>query len=202
MKNSCQDSTDIIVLNSLALLPGTEPLLHNYEIIHFYIHNDEAGINAGIHLKEAIPKAIDHRMEYLFYKDLNEFFTEYYCKDVAKLNRTLAYALKNGLSVAVIDTESQGSLTSLLLMMDGIKLLPLPDNLEGLKKFNADILIIDTPPYLSTNLINLFEISDCILIPTKASFFDMMATRATITVITASSNPWQQCKIRNFIKYD
>ena len=89
MENSCQDSTDIIVLNSLALLPGTEPLLHKYEAIHFYFDNDEAGINAGIHLKKVIPKAIDHRVEYLFYKDLNEFFTEAYSIDVAKLNRTL-----------------------------------------------------------------------------------------------------------------
>ena len=95
----------------------------------------------------------------------------------------LAYALKNGLSVAVIDTDLQGSLTSLLLMMDGIKLLPLPDNPEDLKNFTEDILIIDTPPYLSTNLINLFEISDYILIPTKASFFDVMAIRATITLL-------------------
>ena len=89
MENSCQDSTDFIVLNSLALLSGTEPFLHQYEAIHFYFDNDEAGINAGIHLKEAIPKAIDHRMEYIFYKDLNEFLTESYCKDMAKLNRTL-----------------------------------------------------------------------------------------------------------------
>ena len=78
LKNSCQDSTDIIVLNSLALLPGTEPLLHKYEDIHFYFDNDEAGINAGIHLKKSIPEAIDHRMEYIFYKDLNEYFTESY----------------------------------------------------------------------------------------------------------------------------
>lgn len=78
MEDSCQDSADIIVLNSLALLPGTAPLLHKYEDIHFYFDNDEAGINAGIHLKETIPKAIDHRMEYIFYKDLNEYFTESY----------------------------------------------------------------------------------------------------------------------------
>lgn len=95
----------------------------------------------------------------------------------------LAYALKNGLSVAVIDTDLQGSLTYLLLMMDGIKLLPLPDNFSDLKNFGEDILIIDTPPYLSTNLINFFEISDFILIPTKASFFDVMAIRATITLL-------------------
>lgn len=95
----------------------------------------------------------------------------------------LAYALKNGLSVAVIDTDLQGSLTSLLLMMDGIKLLPLPEKLEDLKLFTEDILIIDTPPYLSANLINLFEISDFILIPTKASFFDVMAIRPTIAIL-------------------
>jgi DNA primase len=90
LKESCQDSTDIIVLNSLALLPGTEPLLHEYETIHFYFDNDEAGINAGIHLKEIILKAIDHRKEYFFYKDLNEYLQNLKAKEVAKLfNRTL-----------------------------------------------------------------------------------------------------------------
>jgi DNA primase len=89
MENSCQDSTDFIVLNSLALLPRTEPLLHEYKNTHFYFDNDDAGINAGIHLKEILPKAVDHRMEYIFHKDLNEFFTESYCKDMAKLDRTL-----------------------------------------------------------------------------------------------------------------
>ena len=77
MKDFCQDNTDIIVLNSLALLPGTKALLHKYEAIHFYFDNDEAGINAGFHLKEKIPKAIDHRMEYIFYKDLKEYFIEF-----------------------------------------------------------------------------------------------------------------------------
>lgn len=95
----------------------------------------------------------------------------------------LAYALKNGLSVVVIDTDLQGSLSSLLLMMNGIKLVGLPEKLEDLQLFTEDIVIIDTPPYLSANLISLFEISDFILIPTKAGFFDAMAIKATITLI-------------------
>ncbi len=78
LKNSCQNNTDIIVLNSLALLTRTERLLHNYKTIHFFFDNDEAGINAGIRLKEKAPNAINHRMDYFLYKDLNEYFTENY----------------------------------------------------------------------------------------------------------------------------
>lgn len=106
----------------------------------------------------------------------------------------LAYAFKNGLSVAVIDTDLQGSLTSLLLMMNGIKLVGLPEKLEELQSFTEDILIIDTPPYLSANLINLFDVSDFILIPTKAGFFDVMAIRATILLLREAQDRGSKAK--------
>lgn len=89
LNNYCQNNTDTIVLNSLALVEKARPLLQKYNSVNLYFDNDEAGINAGIHLKETIPKAIDHRKEYIFYKDLNEYITESCAKDVAKLNRTL-----------------------------------------------------------------------------------------------------------------
>jgi len=89
LNNYCQNNTDAIVLNSLALLEKARPLLQKYNSVNLYFDNDEAGINAGTHLKETIPKAIDHRKEYIFYKDLNEYFTESCGEDVAKLKRTL-----------------------------------------------------------------------------------------------------------------
>lgn len=69
LNNSCQNNTDIIVLNSLSLLRRIEPTLVGYESVHFYFDNDEAGINAGIRLLEINPEVIDHRTEYIPFKD-------------------------------------------------------------------------------------------------------------------------------------
>ena len=45
------------------------------------------------------------------------------------------------------------------------------------------MILIDTPPYLSQKLPELFAISDFVLVPTKAGFFDIMAIRSTIQLI-------------------
>lgn len=74
LNNSCQNNIDTIILNSLSLLHNTEESLKIYETVHYYFDNDTAGIDAGVWLQENVPKAIDHRMEYIFFKDLNEFF--------------------------------------------------------------------------------------------------------------------------------
>lgn len=99
----------------------------------------------------------------------------------------LAYAFQNGLSVGLVDTDLQGSLKSLLLMMKGIELIPFPDNLESLRDNSKDLLIVDTPPYLSVELPRLFQFSDFTLIPTKASFFDVMAVKETIGLLKNAS---------------
>lgn len=95
----------------------------------------------------------------------------------------LAYAFQNGLSVGLVDTDLQGSLKSLLLMMDGIELVPFPENIETLKDNPKDLLIVDTPPYLSIELPKLFAIADYVLIPSKASFFDVMAVKETLSLL-------------------
>jgi len=46
-----------------------------------------------------------------------------------------------------------------------------------------DLVIVDTPPYLSSRLPELFLHSDFILVPTKAGFFDVMAIRSTLALI-------------------
>ena len=45
------------------------------------------------------------------------------------------------------------------------------------------LIIIDTPPYLSSTLPFLFSISNFILIPTKTGFFDVMAIKSTIFLV-------------------
>jgi chromosome partitioning protein len=47
-------------------------------------------------------------------------------------------------------------------------------------------LLIDTPPYLTDNLTTIFSISDFVLVPSKVSYVDIMAVRATIAMIQTS----------------
>lgn len=100
----------------------------------------------------------------------------------------LAYTFQNGLQVGLLDSDLQGSLYGLFAMIEGIQLIPATKNLESLKKTTNDLIIIDTPPYLTEHLEDLFAISDFILIPTKIGFFDVMAIRGTISLIEKSKS--------------
>ena len=95
----------------------------------------------------------------------------------------LAYVFNSSLNVGLLDADLQGSLSSLPLMADGITIISLPKDMEELRKLEFDVIIIDTPPYLSNNLPKLFNVSDFILVPTKAGFLDVMAIQSTIALI-------------------
>lgn len=101
------------------------------------------------------------------------------------VNLALCYA--QDLKVAVIDTDLQGSLQSISSMIQGVDILPLNqyqgNNIKKLTKLDYDILLIDTPPYLTENLANIFSISDYVLVPSKVSYVDIMAVRATIAMV-------------------
>lgn len=94
----------------------------------------------------------------------------------------LAYCFKDNLKVALLDSDPQGSALGLREVVEGIEFV----SYEQVKKRQAlpyDIIIIDTPPYLTTTLPEFFEFSDFILVPTKAGVLDAMAIRATITLL-------------------
>ena len=95
----------------------------------------------------------------------------------------LAYTFQNGLQVGLLDSDLQGSLYGLYAMIEGIQLIPATKNLTLLRETANDLIIVDTPPYLTNQLEELFSISDYILVPTKVGFFDVMAIRSTIALI-------------------
>lgn len=95
----------------------------------------------------------------------------------------LAACFKDDLRVGLLDTDVQGSLSGLVDMLEGIELIPFNNDLSGLRGINKDILIIDTPPYLTNQLPALFEASDFVLVPSKVGFLDVMAVRATIQML-------------------
>jgi len=89
---------------------------------------------------------------------------------------------KGGLNVAMLDTDLQGSLSGIANDLEGISMIPAED-ISKIKSMNYDILIIDTPPYLSDILTDIFMLSDFVLVPTKVSFADIMAIKGTINLL-------------------
>jgi chromosome partitioning protein len=94
----------------------------------------------------------------------------------------LALTFQDQLSVALVDTDLQGSLYHLREDFPELTIIG-SDQIQDIRELAFDLIIIDTPPYLSNRLIDLFRHSDFILVPTKAGFFDVMAIRATLALI-------------------
>ncbi|MEO6520567.1 MAG: ParA family protein [Mucilaginibacter sp.] len=94
----------------------------------------------------------------------------------------LALCFQDQLSVALVDTDLQGSLYHIREDFPELAIIGV-DRLQDIQQLAYDLIIIDTPPYLSSRLPELFLYSDFILVPTKAGFFDVMAIRSTLALI-------------------
>lgn len=99
------------------------------------------------------------------------------------LSLNLAYCFAQGARVAIVDSDPQASAANLkeILQEHGIDLIESSDIPNVSEVY--DIVIIDTPPYLTTSLPDFFAYSDFVLVPTKASILDIMAIRATIQLL-------------------
>lgn len=114
----------------------------------------------------------------------------------------LAICFQDQLSVALVDTDLQGSLYHIREDFPDLAIIG-ADKLADIRKLDYDLVIIDTPPYLSSRLPELFLHSDFILVPTKAGFFDVMAIRATLALIKEAQVRSPAIKagiVRNMIK--
>lgn len=115
----------------------------------------------------------------------------------------LALCFKDQLSVALMDSDLQGSLYHAREDFPDLEILA-AEKVSDIPKLNYDLIIIDTPPYLSNKLTDLFLISNFVLVPTKAGFFDVMAIRATLALIrfAQAKKPSLKAGIAlNMIKY-
>ena len=100
------------------------------------------------------------------------------------------YFSKNGYRAVLVDIDPQGSITALLNVFDESGSVNLIErnsfkNYAELEEKIADfdIVLIDTPPYLSKELYECLAISHFVLIPCKASPFDALAVVQTLEVI-------------------
>src|ERR1700759_4893823 len=94
----------------------------------------------------------------------------------------LALCFQDQLKVGLVDSDLQGSIYHVKDDFPGLDIL-LAENVRDIPKLDYDLIIVDTPPYLSNKLTDLFLISDFVLVPTKAGFFDVMAIRATLALM-------------------
>jgi len=105
----------------------------------------------------------------------------------------LALCFKDQLRVALIDSDVQGSIYHLKEEFPELDILA-PDKIGEIPKLDYDLIIVDTPPYLSNRLKELFGYSDYVLVPTKAGFFDVMAIKSTLALIKFSQAQNQNLK--------
>lgn len=119
------------------------------------------------------------------------------------LTLNLAACFAQGLNVGVLDTDLQGSLSGIQEDLNSISFVPYDGQLSRLIDQPFDILIIDTPPYLTNQLPDLFTISDFVLVPSKVGFFDVMAIKATIEFLKQAQQQRPQLKygvVLNMVK--
>jgi len=115
----------------------------------------------------------------------------------------LAACFAQGLKVGVLDTDIQGSLSSIKDDLDNITFVPFDGQLNRLLDQPFDILVVDTPPYLTNQLPDLFAVSDFVLVPSKVGFFDVMAIKATIEFLKQAKQQRPQLKygvVLNMVK--
>ncbi|CAA7392425.1 ParA family protein [Chryseobacterium fistulae] len=97
------------------------------------------------------------------------------------LTYNLAFNMKDSAKVAMIDVDYQGSLVKIGAMSE-VPIYTL-DKLEEVMNSDYDFIFVDTPPYLSEELPDLYKLADVIIIPTKAGIFDVLAMEDTVNLI-------------------
>lgn len=99
------------------------------------------------------------------------------------LTLNLAYSFKDHLHTAVVDLDVQGTISQLKPLIKDLDVIPGVGKLADLQQLPYECIFVDTPPYLSADLPELFTMSNLVIIPTKPGIADLMAIRATIKML-------------------
>ncbi len=105
------------------------------------------------------------------------------------------YYVRNGLKCAIVDADVQGSIREAVAVLgdqddwSNMDIIDMPEGgkwerLEDYTEYN--IILIDTPPYLSQQLPSIFAVSDFVLIPCKSSPLDALAINQTVDLVKDS----------------
>ncbi len=116
------------------------------------------------------------------------------------LTLNLAHAFKQNVNTAVIDLDPQGTISQLKPLLKNLDVVAV-SSLSEIKLLPYDVVFVDTPPYLSADLPELFQLSDLIIIPTKAGLADILAIRATIQLLEVTNRTKHACILFNMVKH-
>ena len=110
----------------------------------------------------------------------------------------LACNIRENAKVCIIDMDFQGSLINISELSE----VPIfnADKLNETIKSDYDFIFIDTPPYLNEKIIDLCNISDVIIIPTKAGVLDLLAIKSTIDIVKQAKSEKKALIVFNMIK--
>jgi chromosome partitioning protein len=102
------------------------------------------------------------------------------------------YFAKAGIRTAIVDIDPQGTISQFEELLEPGRLNIIRrgdfttfDDLQAKVK-GFDVVIVDTPPYLTNELQEVFKITNLLIIPCKASVFDALAIRQTIAFVEES----------------
>lgn len=115
----------------------------------------------------------------------------------------MASLFKDDLRVVLVDVDVQGSNAALRDNVVGFDII-VESDVNKIQELPYDLIIIDTPPYLTNNLLDIFYISTFILVPTKAGIYDILAIRSTVEFIKLAqrNNPnLKSAVVLNMIKH-
>lgn len=98
--------------------------------------------------------------------------------------------------VALIDTDPQGSLskwwnarsapTPLFVQTTVARL---PEDIERLREQGIKLVVIDTPPAITSTIFDVVRVSDLVLIPVRPSPHDLRAVGATFDIVESLNKP-------------
>ena len=98
--------------------------------------------------------------------------------------------------VAIVDTDPQGSLSA--WWNDRPQPTPhylrttleqLPDHLAQLEKAGVKLVVVDTPPAITTSIRIVIELADHVVVPTRPGPHDLRAVGATVALIEDCNKP-------------
>lgn len=107
---------------------------------------------------------------------------------------------EQGLKCGIVDSDPQSSILKLLQVFDTqesrykIKVFErnsfetFKDLINSEKIQDLDVVLIDTPPYLTNELPDILAVTDLALVPTKASPMDALAIDSTLELIREAQN--------------
>lgn len=98
--------------------------------------------------------------------------------------------------VALIDTDPQGSLaawwngrTAETPLFVKAQIGQLETQVEALRRHGIALVLVDTPPAITENIVAVVRIADLVLIPTRPSPHDLRAVGATVDLVDSCGRP-------------